>query len=191
MGAARWSRVPLAACGALLVACGHESPKSDADAPQVSLATLDSQVVAGLATRYGALPWTVSLPNGGTVTKKLDAAAMTRAFVRRDSAPIVFAGTVSQILARATGKVVVLLPDYHDATPIADFEVWAECSDSLAALAVRQKARVRPEVAIVSRAIRVERLVWAMVDDASGARDRFYVAGSCLAVTPLPQSASE
>jgi hypothetical protein len=181
-------RVLCAVCGALLLACSKEAAQSGTDAPPVSLATLDSQVVARLATQYRALPWTASLPNGSTNAKKLDAAAMTRAFVRSDSAPLVFAGTVSEILARVSGKVVVLQPDYHGETPIADFELWATCSDSLAALAARQKHLSRPEVAIVSRARRVDRLVWATEDDANGARDRYYVAGSCLDVTPLPQS---
>lgn len=180
----KW-RVLATLVAAAPAACHKEAPPPAAAA---SLATLDSAAEAGLAVRYAARTWLASLP-GGTVARKLDADEMMRAFARRDSAPVVFGGTVTAILARAGGKVVVLEPDYHDADTIADFEVWASCSDSLAALAAHQETMARREVAVVSRVESVQRLVWSLDEYSNGARDRYYVAGSCLALVPLPQSA--
>jgi len=174
------------ACQKASGAAGSAAPA--AGAPAVSLASLDSEAVARLAAQYQGRAWLASLPAAGTVTGRLDAAAMTRAFARPDSSPVVFAGTVTSILARAGGKVVVVEPDYHGADGVADFELWASCADSLAAIASRQVTMARHEVAVVSRVHDVQRLVWMPEDAGASVRDRYYVEGSCLALVPLPQS---
>lgn len=183
---ARARRVLAALLVAAPAACHKAAPPPAATA--ASLAVLDSTAEAGLAARYAARTWLGSLP-GGTATGKLDADEMLRAFARSDSAPVVFGGTVTAILAHPEGKVVVVEPDYHDADTIADFELWASCPDSLAALASHQESMPRREVAVVSRVRSVQRLVWSLDEYSNGARDRYYVEGSCLALVPLPQAA--
>jgi len=186
-GRSRRHRLAVALAGTALLACRHEAPAPPATSSHDAIQAADSLVVAALAAPYHARTWTQTLPPAGTLTRMLNAEEMMRAFARDDTAPVAFAGTVTQILARENGRVVVVEPDYHGAEPVADFELWALCSDSLATLAERQERMPRKEVAVVARVGRVERLVWSQDDYANGARTRYYVEAGCLALAPLPQ----